>query len=250
MPSPLLYIAAEPSGLTRTVHEYRTQLTDRLADEFTPLVPRSRRSELYQAAVRIVDEALPAEARGLTVPAIAAAREKLRSVAVYLQSAPGQPSAARKEEGLGALAAARAALAAQRRKLAAGPAKPELSLARMRQELHTAAREVTLRHEQEQQASASTGSASASGGARVDLMAAALQSSKMQAALAGKRASEAVSKAEAEASWARRALKQQSHQQHRESEDPSVSGPTLRMQQPLPFLCCCLSPLRSLTSHA
>ena len=210
MPSPLLAVAADPSGLTRTVHEYRTRLTDMIADELTPLVPRARRGELYKAAVRVVDEALPHGSRGITTAQIAACRDKLRSVAVFLRDAPPTPPALAEHklaEGRSALAAALAALKAERRKLKRGSAKPVTSLARFRQEMHTAAREAASRRELE--LAAQGGGGSGGGGAR-DLMADALKASQMQSNLASTRAREASAKADAEAAWAKHCLALQS----------------------------------------
>ena len=224
MPSPLLHIAAEPSGLARTVHEYRTQLTDRLADEFTPLIPAKRRAELYQAAVRVVDEALPRGARGVTPAQIGACRERLRGVAQYLRDAPPTPPAQAElklAQGRSALAAATAQLKAARRSLRAAP-QPVASLARFRQEMHTAARDAAARRELEHEAGSGGGGDAGAAAARPDLMAEALQASKMQAALAAKRAHEASTKADADSAWTKHALALQGKRSAKEEAEGST----------------------------
>ena len=233
-PSPLLVIAAESSGLAQTVHEFRTRLTDRLADTFSPLIPRHRRSALYRAAVKCVDEAMPSGARGITQDAILECEVKLRRVAEYLRDAPPTPphlAELKLQEERSALAAATSRLKEERRKLKAGKMLPPVSLARMRQELHTAARDATERRERMLAEGGPAGVALPA----TELLENVVKASRMQASIAGIRAREATSKADADAAWAKHAIMLQTKRRPREGEEES--SVSWRMSAP----CGCLA---------
>jgi len=214
MPSPLLYIAAGTSGLQKTVHEYRTRLSEQLADQFNGSLPRHRRGRLYDASVKIVDAAMPEGTRHLTLDMIENCREKLRCVAVFLRDSPQTPPTdgnERTKDSKSALADAKSRLAAAKRKIERNGAAPNIGLAVMRQELHTAARDVAERRARE------VGSSSAGGPD-------CIRSASLNAQLAHKTAEEAIGVAERQEAWAKQEIKLSGQRLARETAQVLCDG--------------------------
>jgi len=220
MPSPLLFVAAGTSGMNKTVHEYRTRLTEQIADEFIGWLIPKRRSRLYEASIKIVDEAMPEGTRHLTVDMIDKCRAKLKAVAVFLRDAPPTPPrevARRVEEGKAALQEQQSRLAAVKRQLQRGGDPMVLGLARMRQELHSTVREVAEKRAKE-------GGASAASQHAEGRFAEALRDAEMNALRAEQQAGEEWVKAEHEDAWAQREFNLGHQRRDREEREAHSQG--------------------------
>lgn len=205
--------------MNKTVHEYRTRLTEQIADEFIGWLIPKRRARLYEASIKIVDDAMPEGTRHLTVDMIDRCRTKLKAVAVFLRDAPPTPPrevARRVEEGKAALQEQQSRLAAVKRQLQRGGDPMVLGLARMRQELHSTVREVA-----EKRAKEGGAASSQHAGGR---FAESIRDAEMHSLRVEQQAGEEWVKAEQEDAWAQREFNLGHERRDREEREAHSKG--------------------------